>query len=127
MAEKKITKKDMFERLRTLIPEDADDRDILIEFIDLQIGQIDKKAEKARERAEKIKAEGDELRAAVEGALTNEWQTISNIIEVIDDETATRAKISARLSALVKAGIADKEQRTVDGKRTMHYKLFGAD
>lgn len=127
MAEKKITKKDMFERLRTLIPEDADDRDILIEFIDLQIGQIDKKAEKAKERAEKIKAEGDELRAAVEGALTNEWQTISDIIEVIDDETVTRAKISARLSALVKAGIADKEQRTVDGKRAMHYKLFGAD
>ena len=127
MAEKKITKKDMFERLRALIPEDASDRDMLIEFIDLQIGQIDKKAEKARERAEKIKAEGDELRAAVEGALTNEWQTITDIIEVIDDETATRAKISARLSALVKAGIADKEQRTVDGKRTMHYKLFGAD
>lgn len=123
MATKKITKKDKLEMLRGFIPTDFEQYDTLIEFIDNEIVMIDKKADKARARAEIIKAEGDEMRAVVESALTDEWQSIASILEAIGDEEFTKGKVSARLGSLVKQGIAEKESQTIEGKRTMHYRL----
>lgn len=123
MATKKITKKDKLEMLRGFIPTDFEQYDTLIEFIDNEIAMIDKKADKARARAEIIKAEGDEMRAVVESALTDEWQSIASILEAIGDEEFTKGKVSARLGSLVKQGIAEKESQTIEGKRTMHYRL----
>ena len=124
MATKKITKKEKFEMLRGFIPADFEQYDLLMEFIDSEIGMIDKKADKARARAEIAKAEGDEMRAVVESALTDEWQSIASILEVIGNEEFTKGKVSARLGALVKQGIVDKESQVIDGKRTMHYRLI---
>lgn len=121
---KKITKKDKFEMLRGFIPTDFEQYDTLIEFIDNEIGMIDKKADKARARAEIAKAEGDEMRAVVESALTDEWQSIASILEVIGNEEFTKGKVSARLGALVKQGVVEKESQTIEGKRTMHYRLI---
>ena len=95
-----------------------------IEFIDSEIAAINKKAEKAKIRAEITKAEGDEMRAVVESALTNDWQSIASILNAIGDEEFTKGKVSARLGALIKMGIAEKESQTVDGKRVMHYRLI---
>lgn len=124
MATKKITKKEKFEMLRGFIPADFEQYDLLMEFIDSEIGMIDKKADKARARAEIAKAEGDEMRAVVESALTDEWQSIASILEVIGNEEFTKGKVSARLGALVKQGIVEKESQTIEGKRTMHYRLI---
>lgn len=124
MATKKITKKEKFEMLRGFIPADFEQYDLLMEFIDSEIGMIDKKADKARARAEIAKAEGDEMRAVVESALTDEWQSIASILEAIGNEEFTKGKVSARLGALVKQGIVEKESQTIDGKRTMHYRLI---
>lgn len=124
MATKKITKKEKFEMLRDFIPADFEQYDLLMEFIDSEIGMIDKKADKARARAEIAKAEGDEMRAVVESALTDEWQSIASILEAIGNEEFTKGKVSARLGALVKQGIVEKESQTIDGKRTMHYRLI---
>lgn len=121
---KKITKKDKFEMLRGFIPTDFEQYDTLIEFIDNEIAMIDKKADKARARAEIAKAEGDEMRAVIESALTDEWQSIASILEVIGNEEFTKGKVSARLGALVKQGVAEKESQVIDGKRTMHYRLI---
>ena len=96
----------------------------IIDFIDNEIAMIDKKADKARARAEITKAEGDEMRAVVESALTEEWQSIASILEVIGDEEFTKGKVSARLGALVKQGVAEKESQVIDGKRTMHYRII---
>lgn len=124
MATNKITKKEKFEMLRGFIPADFEQYDTLIEFIDNEIAMIDKKADKARARAEIAKAEGDEMRAVVESALTDEWQSIASILEVIGNEEFTKGKVSARLGALVKQGIVEKESQTIEGKRTMHYRLI---
>ena len=61
----------------------------------------------------------------VYGALTNELQTIPQIMDAmgLDDPEITRAKVSARLGQLFKAGEIEKTAISVDGKRTMHYKL----
>ncbi len=121
----KMTKRDYFEMLKGFIPADAERAAELVEFIDKQIEQLDAKAAKARERAAERKAEGDELRAMVAAAVTDEFQTIDQIMTVmeLDDPDVTRAKITARLGQLVKAGEVMKVAMTVDKRRVMHYKL----
>lgn len=121
----KMTKKDYFEMLKGFVPADAEHADEVLTFIDKQIEQLDTKARKAKEKAAERKAEGDELRAMVFGALTDEFQTIDQIMAAmeLDDPDITRAKITARLGQLVKTQEAVKVAMTVDKKRTMHYKL----
>lgn len=120
----KMVKKDMFALLASYVPEDAEHAAELKEFCAKQIEQIEAKAAKAQAQAAARKAEGDELRDMVYGALTEELQTIPQIMYAMGiDPEITRAKVSARLSQLYKAGEIEKLAINVDGKRTMHYKL----
>lgn len=121
----KMTKREMFEILAGFIPEEDERAAELKEFCAKQIEQIEAKAAKAKAQAAVRKAEGDELRDMVYGALTNELQTIPQIMDAmgLDDPEITRAKVSARLGQLFKAGEIEKTAISVDGKRTMHYKL----
>ena len=86
--------------------------------------QLATKAVKAKEYAAKKKVESDELKAKVAEALTELPQTRDDILVAIDaDETVTVAKVGARLTALVKDGVAVKEEiKTVTGRK-MGYKL----
>ena len=124
MAVEKITKVDMFNAIADFIANtDWERKDEAIEFIEKQIDQLKAKAEKAKSRAEEKKIEGDELREAVANALTNEPQTIdaitTTIAEIFD---VTKAKVTARLTQLVKLGEATKEQVKIDGRKIMVYK-----
>ena len=59
--------------------------------------------------------------------MTNEPQIIDAITAQVDFEGATKAKITARLTQLVNAKIATKEQvKTEDGRKVMAYKLASA-
>ena len=60
------------------------------------------KAAKAKAKAAEKKAEGDELRDAVEAVLTDEFQTIADIAAQIEGEDVTVAKVTYRLGALVR-------------------------
>ena len=124
MAVEKITKVDMFNTIADFIADtDWERKDEAIEFIEKQIDQLKAKAEKAKSRAEEKKIEGDELREAVANALTNEPQTIdaitTTVAEIFD---VTKAKVTARLTQLVKLGEATKEQVKIDGRKIMVYK-----
>ena len=124
MAVEKITKVDMFNAIADFIANtDWERKDEAIEFIEKQIDQLKAKAEKAKSRAEEKKIEGDELREAVANALTNEPQTIdaitTTVAEIFD---VTKAKVTARLTQLVKLGEATKEQVKIDGRKIMVYK-----
>ena len=124
MAVEKITKVDMFNAIADFIADtDWERKDEAIEFIEKQIDQLKAKAEKAKSRAEEKKIEGDELREAVANALTNEPQTIdaitTTVAEIFD---VTKAKVTARLTQLVKLGEATKEQVKIDGRKIMVYK-----
>ena len=124
MAVEKITKVDMFNAIADFIADtDWERKDEAIEFIEKQIDQLKAKAEKAKSRAEEKKVEGDELREAVANALTNEPQTIdaitTTVAEIFD---VTKAKVTARLTQLVKLGEATKEQVKIDGRKIMVYK-----
>ena len=124
MAVEKITKVDMFNAIADFIANtDWERKDEAIEFIEKQIDQLKAKAEKAKSRAEEKKIEGDELREAVANALTNEPQTIDAITTTVAESfDVTKAKVTARLTQLVKLGEATKEQVKIDSRKIMVYK-----
>ena len=96
----------------------------LVEFVEKQIASLDSKAEKAKERNAEKKAAGDELREVVQSVLTNDYQTIDAIVAQIEGEDITKAKITARLTSLVKNGIATKEEvKDEEGRKLKAYKL----
>ena len=121
---KKVTKKEYYVMLKEVVENsNSENKDELVEFIEKQITLLDNKAAKAKERAAEKRAEGDELRALVEATLTDEYQTIADITEQIDNEDVTKAKVTARLTQLVKDELAVKEEaKTEDGKKVMVYR-----
>lgn len=125
MEEKKLTKKDMFLMLKDVIADsDAEDKEELIAFVDNQVAMIEKKAEKAKEKAAEKRAAGDELKELVKSLLTNEYQTINDLLEQIDGVDVTKAKVQARATALVKDGYAEKTDVEIEkGKTAKGYRI----
>ena len=123
MAEVKMTKAMWFEAIKAIVEaSDAEQKDEMVEFIDAQVELLAKKAEKAKERAAAKKVDGDELREVVRTVLTDEFQAIDEIVAQIDGEDVTKAKVTARLTQLVKAGMAEKDQIKVGDRKVMAYK-----
>ena len=124
VREKKMTKAMMFEAVRDVIAaSDAAEKDAMIDFIDKQMEQLAAKAEKAKARAAEKKVAGDELRAVIKQVLTNDFQTIDAITAQIAGEDVTKAKVTARLTQLIKTGEAVKEQVKAGSRKVMAYKL----
>lgn len=96
----------------------------IVAYANVTMDQIAAKAEKAKVYAAKKKVAGDELCDAVKATLTNEPQTREEIFaNFAEDPELSIAKIGARLTKLVKDGVAVKEEtKTVLGKK-MTYKL----
>ena len=124
--EKKVTKKDMFAEIITLARENG--RVDIEEFCEVQIEQLNRKAEKAKERKAEKAAKGDVLKDAIAAVLTEDLQTAADITEKVMGaaEEVSRAKVVARLTKLVKEGVAGKMQVKVDKKRVMAYALADA-
>lgn len=124
MAEKivKVTKAERYAEIKAILMEQGSDAE-LIEFVDAQVEALAKKAEKAKERAAQKAAEGDELRATIEGLMTSEWQSADAIVAAIGDEDITKGKVVARVSQLVKLGTVEKAEQKIGEKRVMCYKL----
>ena len=132
MAEVKITKKVVLEAIKAAA-EGMDFGEVVsaadvIAYANTAIAQLDAKAAKAKERAAEKKADGDALRAVVESAVSDEYQTIDDItakvVEVEGYEDVTKSKVTARLTQLVKSGAIHKVQvKTEDGRKVMAYAL----
>lgn len=125
MAETKMTKKMWYEEIKGVVAgAEVENKEGMIEFIDAQLAQLAAKAEKAAERAAQKKVEGDALRDTIEGVLTTELQTIDEIAAKVAGEDVTKAKVTARLTQLVKAERATKDTvKTADGRKVVAYKL----
>ena len=112
----KLTKRSVYEALLKMVTETGTldiTEDELKTFCENEIALLDKKAEKAKERAATKRAEGDALTDAVRGALTGEFESIADIAARIEGEDVTVSKVQYRLTQLVKAGEAEKEQITI--------------
>lgn len=124
MAEVKMTKAMWFEAIKAIVEaSDAEQKEEMMEFIDKQVELLASKAEKAKERAAAKKVEGDELREVVKAVLTDELQAIDDIVAQVEGADVTKAKVTARLTQLVKAELAEKEQMKVGDRKVMGYKL----
>ena len=131
----KLTKRSVYEALLKMVETGTLEitEDELKTFCENEIALLDKKAEKAKERAATKRAEGDALTDAVRNALTSEFEPIADIAARIEGEDVTVAKVQYRLGQLVKAGEAEKEQITVPGsegqksRKIMAYRILVAD
>ena len=134
----KITKKMRFETLQDLIGLaeesgfDGFDFKALNEFCANEIAQLDKKADKARERAAKVRESADGLKDMVMAVLSEEPMTKDEIVAAVqeahpEEELATSGRIVTRLTALFKEGLITKTSVTVGEPGAKHkvmtYKL----
>lgn len=123
---KKITKRDNFTEIVSILTEAG--RTDLADVVAHEIELLDNKAAKAKAKAAEKKAEADELTLVVAQVLTDEFQTVADITAQIEGEDISTHKVVARLTKLVNAGEAVKEQVSVTGadgkaKKVMGYKL----
>ena len=126
--ETKKTKVMYFAELREMVVNyvtDVVEQDELLEFIDKEVAAIERRKDKARERAEKRKAESDALTDRIYDILHYDYITVNDILEQLEDEEDISAgKITSRLGKLVRAGKIEKERIKVreDGTRKMGYR-----
>ena len=116
---KKITNKDRYTAIiATLTGAETEiATDELVEFCQKQIDALDRKSVKAKEKADARKKALDELTDTIYGILTDEPMTINEILEILDNDDVTNAKISNRCSKLAKAGRAVKSEVTIPGDK----------
>ncbi len=126
MADVKVTKTEMFEGIKATLTDnfDADEVQEYVEFLDKEIAAIKARAEKEKARRAAKKAEGDELKDAVKGAIGADPITAGEIAEALAEDfpEVTKAKVTYRASALAKDGEVYKVQiKTEDGKKVVAY------
>lgn len=125
MADKKITKKDMYNGLIATLTENfGDEVQEYVDFLQGEIAALDKRAEKEKERRAAKKAEGDDLKDAIAEAIEAEPKTAETLAEELADEypEITKAKVTYRASQLVKDGEIYKTQiKTEDGRKVVAY------
>ena len=121
--EKKMTKKEMFGLLLGLLETaEVAERDELKNFVAHEIEMIDNKAAKATNY--KRKKTTDVLKEQIYTKLDAlEFRTIHDIVSDFNDADITAAKVSARLTSLVKEGVAIKEEIKIENRKLMGYKL----
>ena len=121
--EKKMTKKEMFGLLLELLETaEVAERDELKNFVAHEIEMIENKAEKAK--TYKRKKTADVLKEQIYTKLDAlEFRTIHDIVSDFNDADITAAKVSARLTSLVKEGLAIKEEIKIENRKLMGYKL----
>ena len=132
MATEKMTKVEMFENIRSYLNgnEMSCSVDEAVEFIDKQIEQLEAKAAKAKYRAAAKRADGDALRETVFQCVDAKSKTIDEItaavIDIVEDASdITKAKVTARLTQLVKNGSVVKEQTKIGTRKIMTYARAG--
>ena len=94
------------------------DADVMVEFAEKKLAQLDKRNEKAKERAVAKRAEADELTEKVFEFVTSEAQTRDDITNAMVDagNDVTVGKVQARLTKLCDAGRIAKAKAKVVGE-----------
>lgn len=121
----KVTKKDYYNNIIQAMKtgEVSIDPVDIIAFCENEIAMLDKKAEKAKERAAAKKADGDALTDAVKAALTNEFAITADITMKVaealgDDAEVTVHRVQYRLTQLAKAGEAEVTDMKIEATET---------
>ena len=94
------------------------DPDVMAEFAEKKLAQLDRRNATAAKRAAAKRAETDALLETVYGVLSDEPMDRTEIANVLAEQggETTLGKITSRLSALVKEGRANKAKAKVEGE-----------
>lgn len=113
--EKKITKKEMFTKIREVVVDNAD----MVDFIDHEIELLDKKS--ASKKPTKTQEANEGLKTVILSVLTAEGMTASEVLASSDEFAGlSNQKISALLNALAKDG---KIVKDTDNKKSIFKSL----
>ena len=105
------------------------DQTVLVEFANKKLAQLDKRNVTAKARAERKRAESNEVTEGIFGVLSAERMTREQVAEAFGGELSV-AKVGARLNNLFKDGRVQKETIKVanaDGKMTNKVVYFVAE
>lgn len=100
----------------------------IVEFCENEIALLDKKADKAKERAAAKKAEVDELMEKVYAVLSDtEFMTRNAVMDALGDmpEDVSISKIGARLTKMVNNQTVEKSELTVANAEGKKSKVMG--
>lgn len=133
----KITKRDNYKELRNVVENTVYDTEVqnrLLAFLDHEIELLDKRNASSAKYSKRSNKAADELAQQVEAVVTsaNEPLTIPQIVERIDLEGVTAAKVSYRLTKLVEAGALIREVISIkpegqSARRVNIYKAVGTE
>lgn len=112
-----MTQKEILNTIKTEMSANTE----VVEFCDKMMAAIDRKNEKARERAAAKRAAGDTITEALMDVLTATPQTLADIAAQIPD--ATPNKVASRIAPLVDAGTVTKAVTKVNKKRVTVYSI----
>lgn len=114
MATVKVTERDIYNAMIN----GTIDPDVMVEFAEKKLAQLDKRNASAAKRAAAKRAEGDELTAIVKTFVSDEPKTRDVIAaEMVEaGYEVTPAKVTARLTKLVNAGEIAKAKGRVAGE-----------
>jgi len=114
MTNTKITERDIY----TAMIEGTIDPEVMKEFAEKKLAQLDKRNASAKLRAEKKRAENDELTEVVFECVTDEAQTREDITTAVVEAgyDATVGKVQARLTRLINDGRIAKAKAKVAGE-----------
>lgn len=117
-----MTKREIYDVIGTVFESmEHEHRDEVLEMIAKEKAALDRKNEKAKERAAEKRVAGDELRGRIEAVIGDEPITVNEIIDALNEEGLTPAKVTARTRQLINAGIVGKETVKVDGRKLIAY------
>lgn len=114
MTNSKITEREIY----TSMINGTIDRDVMVEFAEHKLAQLDKRNESAKARAAKKRAEGDALVDVVAEFVGDEPMTREDITNAMVDagHEVTIGKVQNRLSKLVSEGRIAKAKAKVAGE-----------
>lgn len=128
----KKTKIDILNELRQIIKSldilNKENIDEYIKFIDGELSALKKRQLSAKRRGAKKKIESDELTKVIyEMLVDDDFLTIADIQEELNDESITASKIAARAAKLVKEGLAERKIVKSHGRKRVLYKRIYND
>ena len=130
MAEKVMTERSIYNS----IIDGTFDMDVLVEFANKKLAQLDKRNESAKKRAAKKRAENDELTKVVLGVLTHDPMSRGDVLEAVlatgdyPQDVMTIGKVGYQLTKLVKEDYGVQKQEAViedpETGKTRHISVY---
>lgn len=122
---KKMTKKDYYKKILQHFGDDCPESEMIRNFLENEIILLDRKTESAKLKALEAKEKGDKLREQIYDILPSQEEDfipVSKIKEILNNNTITSQKISARLTQLFKLEKIEKQEISFEGQKKTGYR-----